>query len=81
MGWKAACLITGDCTDGYLGELPAHHPERVDELLAKLGFVGYVSRKETTFFTILVHIIECSRKKEKVFLGWVEEKKRRHTRT
>lgn len=48
MGWKAACIITGDCTDGYLGELPAHHPERVDELLAKLGFVGYVSRKETT---------------------------------
>ncbi len=48
MGWKAACIVTGDCVDGYLGELPKHHPEKVDEILEKLGFVGYASRAEAT---------------------------------
>ncbi|MCA9800441.1 MAG: hypothetical protein KC777_00565 [Cyanobacteria bacterium HKST-UBA02] len=41
MGWKTACIITGDCQPGYLGTLPPHQPDRARELAAKLGYKNF----------------------------------------
>jgi hypothetical protein len=48
MGWKAACILAGDCPAGYLGSLPTHEPTRADKVIAKLGYAGFEKRERTT---------------------------------
>ncbi|CAN5433069.1 hypothetical protein BH11CYA1_BH11CYA1_41560 [soil metagenome] len=49
MGWKAACIITGDCPDAYLGESLQHHPEKATEILERIGYNKPISREDSTF--------------------------------
>lgn len=49
MGWKAACIVTGDCDYGYLATRPAHDPQRAIQLVKTLGYFGY-SKHQTTDF-------------------------------
>jgi len=48
MGWKAACIITGTCPDGYLGEAPKHDPAKASEIREKLGYKEPTKREQST---------------------------------
>lgn len=49
MGWKAACIITGDFSPAYLSEMPEHLPDRADEIYKEMGYERYTEREESEF--------------------------------
>lgn len=49
MGWKAACIITGDFPPAYLSEMPEHQPDRADEIYKEMGYKPYTEREESEF--------------------------------
>lgn len=48
MGWKAACIITGDCANGYLGEALQHLPAKASDIREKLGYKVPTSREQSS---------------------------------
>lgn len=49
MGWKASCILVNERQPGFLGTMPAHDPERAQQLLGKLGMGKWKSLGLTTF--------------------------------
>lgn len=47
MGFKTACIMTGDCPPHYFGTLPEHNPERADQVLPSLGYEQCFSRESS----------------------------------
>ncbi|WP_020470093.1 DUF6928 family protein [Zavarzinella formosa] len=49
MGWKASCILASNREDGYLGALPAHDPQRADEIIRQLGMGAFERVGPSTF--------------------------------